>query len=99
MGTIPDFLLESLNHWSPLSVCITWSVILRSKGSPLTTEDTIVISSEYLNCLGTMRTWPSAIRREHLIAEPNPQGRPMHKTGWKYYAIAAAFNFVGRRNS
>ena len=56
----------------------------------------MAISSEHLNCLGTMRTWPPAVRTEHLIAEPNPQGWPMLKTEWKYCAITAAFNFVGR---
>ena len=72
-GLILDFLIESHDQWSPLSVRITWSgVVLRSKGSPLTIDETIAISSEYLNCLGTMRTWPPAVRREHLIAKPNP---------------------------
>ena len=99
-GLIPGFLIESHAQWSPLSVCITWSgVILRSKESPLTTKDAIAIFSEYLNCLGTMRTWPPGVRKEELIAEPNPQGRPMHKTEWKYCAIAAAFNFVGHQNN
>ena len=49
-GRIPDFLIESHDQWSPLSVCITWSgVVLRSKGSPLSTNDAIAISSECLN--------------------------------------------------
>ena len=99
-GLMPDFLLDSYTSWSPLSVCIMWSrVVLRAKGSPLTTDDAITISAEYLNNVGSMKTWPPAVSTERLIIEPNPHGWSQLKTEWKYHAIATALNFVGRQNS
>ena len=61
--------------------------------------DAITMSSEYLKCLGSMRTWPPAIHTKHFITEPNQQGWSTLKMEWKYHAIAAAFNFVGRHDS
>ena len=96
-GLILDFLLESHDQWSPLNVCITWSsIILQSKGSPLTIDEAINVSSQYLNSLGVKRTWPPLVHREYLPAEPNPQGWPMHKALWNHCVIATAFTFVGR---
>ena len=99
-GLIPDFLLDSYTQWFPLGICITWSaIVLRFKGSTLSTVDAITVSSEYLNCLGSMSTWPPTIRTEHLISEPNPQGWSTLKTEWKDHATAAVFNFVRRYKS
>ena len=46
-----------------------------------------------------MKTWPPAVRTERLITKPNPHGWSPLKTEREYHAIAAAFNFVGCRNS
>ena len=56
------------------------------------------ISAEYLNSLGSMKSWPPAVRKERLMTESNPHGWSPLKAEWKYHAIAAAFNFVGRQN-
>ena len=45
-----------------------------------------------------MKSWPPAVRTERLMTELNPHGWSPLKTEWKYHAIAAAFNFVGRQN-